>query len=500
VTTSPLASTDGTTTTTSTDGSTESTGTLDGSDPAANPAVAGIAPTEAFGYANSEKLILPGVHNVNAITGEASSSPDDAVSANLTTADVPLAETIIPVGGATYQPANTTVVALLFKDSLKWSFLATTPATVAQIFGYMPGILSEAINEQPADISTIRLQAYYPTSDHTNQSSALSLYLAYIPSSMAQSLAAQVKNYNMSSFYTMPTNVVAKQLVQEVDPTFDILGMSDNVLPNSVIVKKANESTATLRNALIGVGAAFLACIAAFVGWRMWRRQQKKSRRAGPAGPGLGRANTIRSFGVGPGGARSLRETWAPNEYEQEQVLQSQMTETWNHGGQQRESRSVFGMGNGLSSHGHSEMAFTAALPSNYTSSHGHLNPFEDARDNRASLETERTGQSSSLSSRSSHAGRSMTRNSTASSGLTEAQRIQQAYIDSHAPSSASAASDALTSTAVFHDQYEQAQQYTSSHMYGPRAADNRRKRQSKGSIAGSTISRPEMRSNSMLF
>jgi hypothetical protein len=303
-----------------------------------------------------------------------------------------------------------------------------------------------------------------------------------VPSNLADTLQAEIADPT-SAFYTQAPNNVAKQLAANVDPSFNIL-VGGGQAKSSIVTgsQSPNNSNATLRNALIGVAAALVAVIAGVIGWRVWRKQQKAKAPPRPQA-GLGRNNTIRSFGGNGGG---LRETWAPSVAEQERVLHGQqLTQTWDspeHG----------------YSHGAPEMAMVdgvalagAARMSRHEP-HAEIwsDPFNDswAVDNRASIGTER------------HSGGGSSLVPSGESGMTEAQRIQQSYLAANGGSAPEIV--AALGASSYAQEYERPQQYTSSHAYGPRAAENRsRKRGSRSSVlSGVSIGQPNMTSNSMLL
>jgi len=124
-----------------------------------------------------------------------------------------------------------------------------------------------------------------------------------VPSNLADQLQAEIADPT-SAFYTQAPNNVAKQLAANVDPSFNIL-VGGGQAKSSIVTgsQSPNNSNATLRNALIGVAAALVAVIAGVIGWRVWRKQQKAKAPPRPQA-GLGRNNTIRSFGGNGGGLR----------------------------------------------------------------------------------------------------------------------------------------------------------------------------------------------------
>ncbi|CEH15415.1 hypothetical protein CBOM_03729 [Ceraceosorus bombacis] len=428
--------------------------------------------TGGYWYADKSSLILP--------SATSSSDSDNDKQHDSTKVDAPqetagqqFPGTIVPADGALVQPTDTTSVAILLKPTMKWTWLASNSDTTAQVFAFLPAIIAQSVGLQPNDIVTVRLQSYYPTGQ-TKESDALSLYMAYVPSKNTEDLAADVRNTS-STFYTGPKDNVAKQLAANVDPNFNILSVVGGQTRGSNAQHETqgdDDSSATLRNALIGVGSALVAVIVGFIGWRIWRKQRKAELAARRAAARPGRRGTIRSFGAGP-----LRETWAPSIAEQERVLHGQqLTQTWENSDEMHEQddgplrRSIIQPG-------------SAGLET------GWGDPFVDqwAVGNRSSVMTERSGGSGGLLSRAS--------------GLTEAQRIQQDYIDGHEDGvTPLSPTSALAMGGSYNEEYQIPQQYTSSHAYGPRASENQRHRKRTSRSSTASISRPELQSNSMLL
>lgn len=392
----------------------------------------------------------------------------------------PIASTIAPQGAPPVISKDSVMIAILFKPVLNWAFLSSSPDTVAQMFLYMPSIVGEAVNLTPDKISTIRLQQHTLDGQARGPAEGLSLYLAYVPLSVSKKLQGLVKN-ELSIFYTAPVNGVAKALVTNVDPTYDILTMESLQTANKKASLQSNQdSSATLRNALIGVGSALAACILALLAWRILkanRKQQSRMEAQQSVARGVGgRTPTINSFT----GRNNLRETWSPSVHEQERVLHGQLAETWEHNDD----------GPSLTE-GPGSQEMVSALE--VVPPPSHSDPFEDGLVDRASEEVEQRGSSGTSLQRDtilSHLNNFDSRSVvSAASGLTEAQRIQQSYIENTA------------SNRTYQEIYERPQQFTSSHTYGPRVAENRiRRRGSKGSLSNSSIGRPEMQGNSMLI
>lgn len=332
----------------------------------------------------------------------------------------------------------------------------------------------------------------------SNTSAGESLYLAYFPSSSVSLLEKQIKDLT-SDFYTLPTNPVALSLTDNVDPTYDILQLSNVGSANQAASRQGDASNGSgsntsLRNALIGVGTALASCIFAFFLWRMWKRQQKRGRREATQSVlsrGVAQRGTIHSFGVT---GNSLRETWAPSLHEQERVLHGQQAEPWEHHDD--------GHAQPVAATYEPDMAFVGGLAASSRGSH-YSDVFADQVTNRSSQETERsTGNNhpqrntllSHLNSFDNRSTRSI------ASHMTEAQRIQQQYFQAQSDSS-HLERQRSSPIGRFQDEYVRPQQHTSQHAYGPRAGESRSglsDRSSRTSLSTRSIGQPEMQCNSM--
>jgi hypothetical protein len=352
-------------------------------------------------------------------------------------------------------------------------------------------------------VITIRLQVYYPTDGRmtkraeSNTSAGESLYLAYFPSAQVSLLEDQIKDLT-SEFYTLPTNPVALSLTDNVDPTYDILQMSNVGSANAAASRQGDagnggESNTSLRNVLIGVGTALASCIAAFFLWRLWKRQQKRGRREAAQSVlsrGVAQRGTIHSFGVT---GNSLRETWAPSLHEQERVLHGQQAEPWGHNDD--------GHVQPINATHEQDMAFVGGLAASSRGSH-YSDVFADQVTNRSSQETERsTGNNPQRNTLLSHLNSYDNRSrGSIASHMTEAQRIQQQYFEAHSESS-HLERQRSSPVGQFQNEYVRPRQHTSQHAYGPRAGESRSgrsDRSSRTSLSTRSIGQPEMQCNSM--
>ena len=389
--------------------------------------------------------------------------------------------TIVPSDAAFTQPSGTTSIALLFKDTMPWSWVVNQADLTAQIFGFMPGLISGSITEEEeetAEVTTVRLQQYNLAGTWGAQK-ARTMYVAYIPTSQVEELQSMIKNTS-SPFYQGSTDGAALQLAQEVDSSFDILTaagvVKDLNASESQQSGSKDEQQSTLRNGLIGVGTSIGGCAALVIGYMYWKRQQRRKVRSSTGsdmvgrsgGLGVTRPRTIQSFGGG------LRETWAPVHLDSSGGGvgggdgREGMVEVWEHEAQPYSYGAADGFG-GL---------VTSPVSSGSGSGSG---PFADPNmmvSNRSSRITERS----------------------VHSDMTEAQRIQYEYEASQRSLSPQGQAQAQALTTAYQDDYVVPEQQTSQHAYGygygRRPPTNRR----RGSVASSIISRPEMTSNSMLL
>lgn len=359
----------------------------------------------------------------------------------------------------------------------------------------MPNLLGSPVSLEPSKISTMKLASYSPetgvTSPATAASNARTLYMAYVPTSSVEDIQAMVSNTS-SPFYTSAAAGAPQQLASQVDPTFNILSAVGQVAAaakqKSTSGSGQSKDDSTLRNSLIGVGCGLAGCFAVVVAGLMWRKQRKdKEEAAGGAGAGAGvsRAHTIRSFSGG------LRETWAPDALDQHRALGTagEMQQVWS-----PHDPAVEHAGNGA---GDGFGGYVAH------------DPFQDAYQQQAEIAGAyvNMNRSSRMTERSAYSDLSQ---------MTEAQRIQFDYESSrrsfHSTSDHSGShsqqshSDGLHSNesagmiSTYQEDYRVPRQHTSQHAFGSNTNNGRATRQRRGSVASSTIGRPEMMSNSVLL
>ncbi|KAF7296536.1 hypothetical protein HMN09_01060600 [Mycena chlorophos] len=210
----------------------------------------------------------------------------------LTTAALPsgLPSRIYPPSGVVNSPGgNYSFISLLFDGYLGWDFVCTSDVSSSQIFAFMPVILATALDTPTSEMETYALQVRIPDT-YTNASDAQQLqtmYLAYIPSSLLDTLALQLKSRN-SAFYTgLPDNNIATQLASHIVSAFALDSVAD---PNSSgsggssggnsgssedLTSGSSESK-TRQDAIIGVVSALGAIaliVLLFLAYRAFKRR-----------------------------------------------------------------------------------------------------------------------------------------------------------------------------------------------------------------------------------
>ncbi|SPC65573.1 probable transmembrane mucin involved in surface sensing via MAP-kinase cascade [Ustilago sp. UG-2017b] len=439
--------------------------------------------TNTHNHPDSSTAWLPGSDNNTPSTA----SPQD------------LPTTIVPSADSYDQPDNTTSIGLLFKQDMKWTWVISQADLTAQVFAFMPELVGQAVSLDASKISTVKLVSYSPeTGDAATTgtlTTARTLYMAYVPTENVEDIQAMVSNVS-SPFYTSAAAGAPQQLASQVDPTFNILSAAGQVAASaqqkSTSGRSDGKDESKIRNSLIGVGCGLAGFFAIAVGGLLWRKQRKdkvEAAASGNNGGGISRAHTIRSFSGG------LRETWAPDALDQHRALATagEMQQVW--------TPHDPGMG----------MAF--GHPAQPMQSHadgfgGYVatDPFHDAANINAAGGYVNMNRSSRMTERSTYSDVSQ---------MTEAQRIQYDYESSrrsfhstsdHSNSHGSHSEHSTESAGMlstYQDDYRVPRQHTTIHTFGttppPRSNSVNRTRR-RGSVASSTIGRPEMMSNSVLL
>ncbi|GAK62181.1 uncharacterized protein PAN0_001d0379 [Moesziomyces antarcticus] len=476
--------------------SAESSSSSASSDDSASSSASSTATTNPYWYANTQSLKMApsttssaaspaqtGSDSSSSGTTDTSTSASDGSSGS-TPALQDLPTTIVPSADSYTQPPDTTSIGLLFKQDMKWTWVISQADLTAQIFAFMPDLVGQSVSLDSSKVSTVKLASYSPETgtgaSPASLSTAKTLYMAYVPSSSVEDLQAMIANTS-SPFYTSAAPGAPQQLASQVDPTFNILSVAGQVAAgakqNSTSGSGKTKDDSTLRNSLIGVGCGLAACLSLVAGGVMWRKQrQAKEEAVGGGNAGVSRAQTIRSFSGG------LRETWAPDALDQHRALGTggEMQQVWMADG---------GPAHVSSGHADGFGGYVAADPFQESAYHPEAAGAYVAM-NRSSRMTERSNYSDF-------------------SQMTEAQRIQYDYESSrrsfhssseHSGGHSENSNESAGMLSTYQEDYRVPRQHTTNHAFGARSNSVSRSGRRRGSVASSTIGRPEMMSNSVLL
>lgn len=186
-------------------------------------------------------------------------------------------------------PQGNTYISILFNDQLKWSWLCANGDASAQVFAFMPSLISTAINITTSQVLTDKLVAYQPDDYDGSSGTILSVYLGYIPTSYVDALSASIKAPN-SAFYTKSSGIAA-QLAQVVNPTLPITAYAQQGVSNTAVDasnlanadienKQASEASDKKKTIIIAVVTSigvFLLGLLAFFAIKTARKNSKGS-------------------------------------------------------------------------------------------------------------------------------------------------------------------------------------------------------------------------------
>jgi hypothetical protein len=167
-----------------------------------------------------------------------------------------------------------TLISILFDQSLNWKFVVNSPLSSSQIFGWIPYLITNALDIPADSVKTFALQVYVPGSYKTASDVAVlgTMWLGYIPTEQVDALAAMIKA-KQSKFYTGSTVPVATELANHVNSGFPLLSVSSTSAggpagvdsgSGSGAIGAAGGSSKSRQDAIIGVVSA-LGGIALFV-------------------------------------------------------------------------------------------------------------------------------------------------------------------------------------------------------------------------------------------
>ena len=178
-------------------------------------------------------------------------------------------------------------VTLLFDQGLNWPWVVNHDASAIQIFGHMPGVISNALQIPASQVKGWALKPYVPSTYRSAQDANElgTTYITYIPSDRVNDLAAMIRA-KQSAFYTAPT-AIGNQLAARIVPSFAIdtsdspMGEDNGNGPNGAS-NSSNSSSNSRQDAIIGVvsalgGIALLVLL--FLLYRAWQRKREMAHR-----------------------------------------------------------------------------------------------------------------------------------------------------------------------------------------------------------------------------
>ncbi|CCU98030.1 unnamed protein product [Malassezia sympodialis ATCC 42132] len=210
------------------------------------------------------------------------SRPTVTSTTGVTVVPTSLPEIVVPNNTNGTHPSNTTLIAILFQRSLSWYWIVTQRATTAQIFTYMPKVLSTTLNISESQVYTSKLMMLKSSDERFTRT----LYLGYVPSACTAALKEMVQDPH-SNFYQQSGSNVEQELVSLVDPTFDPLTYA-----KSEGNDRHGDVASEMRNALVGsFSGAAGAVVLGVLAWWLRRRCIRKA-----AADAASKRDTIQSF------------------------------------------------------------------------------------------------------------------------------------------------------------------------------------------------------------
>ncbi|KAK9896507.1 hypothetical protein P389DRAFT_180277 [Cystobasidium minutum MCA 4210] len=151
-------------------------------------------------------------------------------------------------------PSGNTLISILFTEDLSWAWLCANGDASAQVFAFMPTLISTAINITSSEVITDKLVAYQPENYDGSTGTILSVYLGYIPTSYVDALSAAIKAPN-SAFYTR-TSGIPLQLSKVVNPTLPIMAYAQQGVSNTAVEAGAVNGSINDGNSIAANSAA----------------------------------------------------------------------------------------------------------------------------------------------------------------------------------------------------------------------------------------------------
>jgi len=201
-----------------------------------------------------------------------------------------------------------TLIAILFDQGLNWETVVQNTDSPGQIFAWLPQLIQTALSINSDQVKTFALQVYVPASYQgpPDVSQLGTTWLGYIPASLVDPLAAQIKTRS-STFYTALPSPYS-DLASHVNPAFDITtvttttGMPGSGGSSNGSSSGASNDSRTRENAIIGVVSALGGITLLVLGYLVYRAIQKRRELAHrrisdpPNNPFTGEAPQNRNF------------------------------------------------------------------------------------------------------------------------------------------------------------------------------------------------------------
>lgn len=171
---------------------------------------------------------------------------------------------VVPEGGDTEVPNDCLTFAVLFRDSLSWSWVVSQRNTTAQIFTYMPRALAAALDIEHLAINALRLERY-----KNHSTIPLTLYVAYAPNSTATALRSAILQRD-SPLYSSHVSKVATELVSQINSSYDPFWYTG--IPRGDSGDHVHARDQAIAGGVGGIGGAAVLVILFYVFQRALRR------------------------------------------------------------------------------------------------------------------------------------------------------------------------------------------------------------------------------------
>jgi hypothetical protein len=183
------------------------------------------------------------------------------------------------------QPQDSTLVSLLFDQSLSWTWMVQNSNASGQVLFYTPLVIMAALGlTNASDVQTVALEAFQPVTFDGDASKLLTVFLAFVPASSASDLQAMV-SAPTSQFYQQ--SGIQSQIAAAVVPTFSIFSYSSTAAAPGTGDSSALSASDTSANAaadagkqrsntiIIAVVVTFGVVMLALAGWAAFRSTKR---------------------------------------------------------------------------------------------------------------------------------------------------------------------------------------------------------------------------------